>query len=89
MHLNFLCRHLKRAGHIGKMVIVSEEAIAKGIRRIIALTGSEALKVILPEIINISILLRIVLGNSEFNSIYCENFRQSISTKVCDALYLV
>lgn len=38
-------RHLKRAGHIGKMVIVSEEAIAKGIRRIIALTGTEAVKV--------------------------------------------
>lgn len=36
--------HLKRAGHIGKMVIVSEEAIAKGIRRIIALTGTEAVK---------------------------------------------
>lgn len=27
------------------MVIVSEEAIAKGIRRIIALTGTEAVKV--------------------------------------------
>lgn len=36
---------MKRAGHIGKMVIVSEEAIAKGIRRIIALTGTEAVKV--------------------------------------------
>lgn len=29
-------------GHIGKIVIVTEEAIAKGIRRIVALTGPEA-----------------------------------------------
>lgn len=36
--------HLKRSGHIGKLVIVSEEAIAKGIRRIIAVTGTEAHK---------------------------------------------
>ncbi|KAK6185433.1 hypothetical protein SNE40_007670 [Patella caerulea] len=36
--------HLRRAGHIGAMVIVSEDAISKGIRRIIAVTGSEALK---------------------------------------------
>ena len=41
----FYNRHLKRAGHIGRMVIVSEEAIAKGIRRILALTGTEAVKV--------------------------------------------
>ena len=36
--------HLRKAGHIGKLVIVSEEAIAKGIRRIIAVTGTEANK---------------------------------------------
>ncbi|XP_063232495.1 alanine--tRNA ligase, cytoplasmic isoform X2 [Bacillus rossius redtenbacheri] len=36
--------HLQRAGHIGDFVIASEEAIAKGIRRIVALTGPEALK---------------------------------------------
>jgi alanyl-tRNA synthetase len=36
---------LRKAGHIGKLVIVSEEAIAKGIRRIIAVTGTEANKV--------------------------------------------
>ncbi|VDI01856.1 alanyl-tRNA synthetase [Mytilus galloprovincialis] len=36
--------HLRRAGHIGKLVIVSEEAISKGIRRIIAVTGTEAQK---------------------------------------------
>lgn len=34
--------HLKRAGHIGDFVITTEEAIAKGIRRIIAITGPEA-----------------------------------------------
>nr|CAD7200403.1 unnamed protein product [Timema douglasi] len=36
--------HLHRAGHIGDFVIASEEAIAKGIRRIVALTGPEASK---------------------------------------------
>ncbi|XP_039280952.1 alanine--tRNA ligase, cytoplasmic [Nilaparvata lugens] len=36
--------HLHKAGHIGDFVIVSEEAIAKGIRRIVALTGPEASK---------------------------------------------
>lgn len=36
--------HLKRAGHVGDFVIASEEAIAKGIRRIVALTGPEATK---------------------------------------------
>ncbi|XP_037076515.1 alanine--tRNA ligase, cytoplasmic-like [Pollicipes pollicipes] len=36
--------HLRRAGHIGPFVIASEEAIAKGIRRIVALTGPEAQK---------------------------------------------
>ena len=40
-----LFRHLHRAGHIIGFVIASEEAIAKGIRRIVALTGPEALKV--------------------------------------------
>lgn len=36
--------HVLRAGHIGDFVIASEEAIAKGIRRIVALTGPEATK---------------------------------------------
>ncbi|EDX04231.1 GD22412 [Drosophila simulans] len=35
---------LRRSGHIMDFVISSEEAIAKGIRRIVALTGPEALK---------------------------------------------
>lgn len=34
--------HLQQSGHIGNFVITSEEAIAKGIRRIVALTGPEA-----------------------------------------------
>lgn len=34
--------HLKRTGHINYFVITSEEAIAKGIRRIICVTGLEA-----------------------------------------------
>ncbi|KAK7478207.1 hypothetical protein BaRGS_00030568 [Batillaria attramentaria] len=36
--------HLRRSGHIGQFYIVSEEAISKGIRRIIAVTGTEAAK---------------------------------------------
>merc|ERR1711892_1408195 len=36
--------HLRRAGHMEHMVIASEEAIAKGIRRIVAMTGPEAAK---------------------------------------------
>ena len=46
----FPFRHLRKAGHIGKLVIVSEEAISKGIRRIIAVTGTEAHKVLKPEV---------------------------------------
>ena len=34
--------HVRRSGHIGHFVIASEEAIAKGVRRIIAITGPEA-----------------------------------------------
>uniref|UniRef100_A0A2M4BC94 Alanine--tRNA ligase n=1 Tax=Anopheles marajoara TaxID=58244 RepID=A0A2M4BC94_9DIPT len=36
--------HLHQSGHMVDFVITSEEAIAKGIRRIVALTGPEALK---------------------------------------------
>lgn len=35
-------RHLRNVGHIGRLIITSEEAIAKGIRRIVAVTGPEA-----------------------------------------------
>jgi alanyl-tRNA synthetase len=38
--------HLRRSGHIGPFIIASEEAIAKGIRRVVALTGPEATKAI-------------------------------------------
>ena len=41
----YFCRHLRRSGHVGQLYIVSEEAISKGIRRIIAVTGTEANKV--------------------------------------------
>ena len=37
-------RHLQHTGHMKSFVLVSEEAISKGIRRIVALTGPEALK---------------------------------------------
>ncbi|XP_067621830.1 alanine--tRNA ligase, cytoplasmic [Eurosta solidaginis] len=36
--------HLQQSGHVMEFVITSEEAIAKGIRRIVALTGPEAVK---------------------------------------------
>lgn len=36
--------HLRYSGHIGDFIVASEEAIAKGIRRIVALTGPEATK---------------------------------------------
>ncbi|CAH3042742.1 unnamed protein product [Pocillopora meandrina] len=36
--------HLQNTGHMKSFVLVSEEAISKGIRRIVALTGPEALK---------------------------------------------
>lgn len=36
--------HLRQSGHIVEFIITSEEAIAKGIRRIVALTGPEAIK---------------------------------------------
>ena len=36
--------HLQNIGHAEHLVIVSEEAIAKGIRRIVAVTGNEAAK---------------------------------------------
>lgn len=39
------CSHLAYSGHVGECVISSEEAIAKGIRRIVALTGPDATKV--------------------------------------------
>lgn len=38
---------MKRSGHIGDFVISAEEAIAKGIRRIVAITGPEASKVVM------------------------------------------
>jgi alanyl-tRNA synthetase len=36
--------HLQNSSHMKKFVVLSEEAISKGVRRIIALTGTEALK---------------------------------------------
>ena len=38
-------RHVKQTGHVESVAIVSEEAIAKGTRRIVALTGHRAIKV--------------------------------------------
>ena len=49
--------HLLRAGHMEHMVIASEEAIAKGIRRIVALTGPEAAKALAKE--------KLFMGNVE------------------------
>ncbi len=38
--------HLTNSAHMEKLVITSEEAIAKGVRRIIAMTGNEAIKAV-------------------------------------------
>ena len=45
LKLHSIFSHVKRSGHIGDFVISAEEAIAKGIRRIVAITGPEASKV--------------------------------------------
>lgn len=37
--------HVKRSDDIGNFVVVTEEAISAGVRRIVAVTGSEANKV--------------------------------------------
>ena len=41
---DFVFSHLQCTGHMQNFVLVSEEAISKGIRRIVAITGPEALK---------------------------------------------
>ncbi|XP_036202093.1 alanine--tRNA ligase, cytoplasmic isoform X2 [Myotis myotis] len=43
--------HLQNSSHAGAFVIVSEEAIAKGIRRIVAVTGAEAQKALATAVI--------------------------------------
>ncbi|VDK41872.1 unnamed protein product [Anisakis simplex] len=38
--------HLHNVGHIGQLVITTEEAIAKGVRRMVAVTGPEAIRAV-------------------------------------------
>jgi alanyl-tRNA synthetase len=38
--------HVKRTGEIGSFVVVSEEAVAKGIRRVVGITGEKAQKAV-------------------------------------------
>ncbi len=40
-----MSRHIDQTGHIQKFVIVQEEGIAKGIRRLVVLTGVAAREV--------------------------------------------
>ena len=53
--------HLRRAGHMEYMVLASEEAIAKGIRRIVGLTGPEARKALAKEKLLLSQLEKVSL----------------------------
>jgi len=59
--------HLIRAGHMEHMVIASEEAIAKGIRRIVAFTGPEAIKALNKEKLlnNELVKVRIKVSNKD------------------------
>ena len=42
MVANLCCRHLLRSSDIGAFSVISEESIAKGIRRIVGVTGQAA-----------------------------------------------
>lgn len=68
--------HLQRSGHIGDFVITSEEAIAKGIRRIICVTGPEATRSIskLAELERLAAELQIVINanRSQFSQLHKE-----------------
>ena len=63
------------SGHIGDFIIASEEAIAKGIRRIVALTGPEARKA----------LSKADVLQKHLNKLYNEvkNNTNSLNTKEC------
>ena len=65
--------HLRRAGHIEHMVIASEEAIAKGIRRIVALTGPEAKKALAKEKLLLGELEKVKTKVSPLNILINEN----------------
>lgn len=58
--------HLHHSKHIGSFAIVTEEAIAKGIRRIVALTGTDADKVmdVLIQATAFECLLLFIIGTS-------------------------
>ena len=43
----FIFRHVHCTGHVGCFAVVRDEVLSKGIRRIVALTGNEAVKVCL------------------------------------------
>lgn len=63
--------HLHQTGHIGDYVIVTEEGIAKGIRRIVALTGPEATKALNRLLIlenEVNVLRSILNEKKEVNS---------------------
>ena len=44
--IDTVCRHLNRSSHIESFAIVSVVSVSKGVRRIVALTGPEAQKVL-------------------------------------------
>lgn len=58
----FAFRHLKNTSDMTDFSIVSEEAISKGIRRIVAITGHDAIRVIAYFCFNFSNSLQKILA---------------------------
>lgn len=74
--------------HIGDFVIASEDAIAKGIRRIVALTGPEATKALRTStLLQQQILaLKEMIANSEINVKECVRKITDLSEEISHAV---
>ncbi|XP_011170505.1 alanine--tRNA ligase, cytoplasmic isoform X2 [Solenopsis invicta] len=80
--------HLHYTAHIGDFVIASEDAIAKGIRRIVALTGPEATKALRTStLLQQQILaLKEMIANSEINVKECVRKITDLSEEISHAV---